>query len=53
MENNKNRESLEWDVKKWKNVIDKAPKEEGLSKWLNEMEGYETSLIHGKRVPKV
>ena len=34
----RNREGLEWGVKKWKSEIDRAVKGVGLSKWKNEME---------------
>ena len=50
---NRDREGFEWDVRKWKNVIDKAVKEEGLSKWRNEMERKETlEWYKEKEVPK-
>ena len=39
---NKNREGLEWDVRKWKSVIDKRVRGVGLSKWKTEMERKKT-----------
>ncbi|XP_050705903.1 uncharacterized protein LOC126991179 [Eriocheir sinensis] len=50
---NRNGEGFEWDVRKWKNVIDMAVKDEGLSKWKNEMERKETlDWYREKEAPK-
>ena len=44
------RERLEWDVKKWKNEIDRVMKQVGLNRWKNDME-HKTTLecTTGKR----
>ena len=38
----RNGEGHEWDVRKWKNVIDKEVRQVGLSKWKNDMERKKT-----------